>query len=255
MKNWIIVLAAVLVVLLGAFLPEVLLNRLPRPEVDMDYQQVSVSSESSSDYTWRMTCLAEHYFGEGENLLTTYISEADPNEEGSEIHTQFLTELNRLIDAGVAPEQLRQLLDGSLNYHIRYYYLFDADAVSGFRYAEFLAASTNWRVAMCLDVESGKLAKLEYGGSDLIQGGSATPQGSWYDVLREYAEYLGLSTTPIAAPEQSEEAEASPVRQYHDSCTADKRTAHMASGGNAWLEVRVLREDYLATVAVYDGGT
>lgn len=254
MKNWIIVLAAVLAVLLGAFLPEVLLSRLSHPEVDMDYQQVSVSSESSSDYTWRMKCLAEHYFGEGEHQLTTYISEVEPSEEGSEIHTQFLTELNRLEDAGVAPEQLRQLLDGNLNYHIRYYYLFDADAVSGFRFAEFLAAGTNWRIVMCLDVESGKLAKLEYGGSSLIQGGSATPLGSWYDVLREYAEYLGLNTTPIATPERPEEAEASSVRLYHDSCTADKWTARMASGGSAWLELRVLRENYVATIAVYDGG-
>ncbi len=254
MKNWIIVLLAVLVVLLGAFAPEVLLNHLSQPEVDMDYQQVSVSSESSSDYTWRMTCLAEHYFGEGEHLLPTYISEVEPSEEGNEIHTQFLTELNRLIDAGVAPEQLRRLLDGNLNYHIRFYYLFDANAVSGFRFAEFLAAGTNWRITMCLDVESGKLAKLEYGGSELIQGGSATPLGSWYDVLREYAEYLGLSTTPITTPERPEEVEASSVRQYHDSCTADKWTAPMASGGSAWLELRVLRENYLATVAVYDGG-
>lgn len=254
MKNWIIVLIAVLVVLLGAFAPEVLLNWLSHPEVDMDYQQVSVSSESSSDYTWRMTCLAEHYFGEAEHQLTTYISEAEPGEEGSELHTQFLTELDRLIDAGVAPEQLRRLLDGYAGYRIRLYYLFDTDAVSGFRFAEFVVASTNWRIVMCLDVESGKLAMLEYGGSDLIQGGSATPLGSWYDVLREYAEYLGLSTIPIATPEQPEEAEASSVRLYHDSCTADKWTAHMASGGSAWLELRVLREDYLATIAVYDGG-
>ncbi len=251
MKNWIIVLLAVLVVLLGAFAPEVLLNHLSQPEVDMDYQQVSVSSESSSDYTWRMTCLAEHYFGEGEHQLVTYISE---EEEGSEIHTQFLTELNRLIDAGVAPEQLRRMLDGSLNCHTRYYYLFDANAVSGFRFAEFQADGTNWQIAMCLDVESGKLAKLEYGGSELIQGGFAAPLRSWYDVLREYAEYLGLGTTPMTTPERPEEAEASSVRQYHDSCTADKWTARMASGGSAWLELRVLRENYLATVAVYDGG-
>jgi len=254
MKNWIIVLFAVLVVLVGAFLPEVLLNWLSHPEVDMDYQQVSVSSESSSDYTWRMTCLAEHYFGEGEHQLTTYISEVEPGEDGGELYTQFLTELNRLVDDGVAPGQLRQLLDGSPSYHIRLYYLFDADAVSGFRFAEFGAAGTNWRIVMCLDVESGKLAKLEYGGSDLIQGGFAAPLRSWYDVLRGFAEYLGLSTTPITSPEQPEEMEASSVRQYYDSCTADKWTAPMASGGSAWLELRVLREDYVATVAVYDGG-
>ncbi len=73
-------------------------------------------------------------------------------------------------------------------------------------------------------------------------------------MLRESAEYLGRSTTPITTPERPEEVEASSVRQYHDSCTADKWTAPMASGGSAWLELRVLRENYLATVAVYDGG-
>ena len=249
MKNWMVILLAAAVVIAGAFLPELLLKSNSQPELDMTYQQVTITSQSSSDYTWRMERMAEHYFGEGEQLLSTYISEETSGE--GESGEQFLAELDKLTQLGVIPEAVQEQLAGSTDYRIRYYYLFDSEAVSGFRIAEFTASATNWRIFACMDVESGKLARVDYGGSRLIPGRIAAPETSWYDVLQGYSQYLGLSTTPTAV---HSELSSSSVRQYYDENTADKWTARMASGDSAWMELRVLRSEYLATVAVYNGG-
>lgn len=249
MKNWMVILLAAIVVAAGAFLPELLLQNGSQPELDMEYQQVAITSQSSSDYAWRMERMAEHYFGEGEHLLSTYISEEVSGE--GEGYQQFAAELDNLTRLGVIPEAVQELLNGAADYRIRYYYLFDSQAVSGFRIAELTVSATNWRVFACMDVESGRLARVDYGGSKLIPGRVAAPETSWYDVLQGYAQYLGLSTTPATVqPTLS----SSSVRQYYDENTVDKWTASMATGDSAWMELRVLRSDYLATVAVYNGG-
>ncbi len=253
MKNWIIILLALLVVIAGAFLPELLLGADSLPELDLDYGQVSVTSQSSSGYTWRMEQIGEKYFGEGEHLLSTYISEEGPEQQSQEGYAQFREELGQLMDMGVIPQNIETLLEEKRDYHIRYYYLFDNESVSGFRIAEFTASAANWRISACMDVESGKLAKVEYGGSRLIPGGTVYPQSSWYDVLRGYAQYLGLDTTPNATPEAVTPT-LQQARHYYDSITVDKWTSPMVSGDSAWMELRVLREDYLATIAVYHGG-
>lgn len=249
MKNWMVILLAAIVVAAGAFLPELLLKSDSQPELDMEYQQVAITSQSSSDYTWRMERMAEHYFGEGEHLLSTYISEEVSGE--GEGYRQFAAELDNLIRLGVIPEAVQELLNGAADYRIRYYYLFDSQAVSGFRIAELTVSATNWRVFACMDVESGRLARVDYGGSKLIPGRVAAPETSWYDVLQGYAQYLGLSTTPATVQST---LSSSSVRQYYDENTVDKWSARMASGDSAWMELRVLRSDYLATVAVYNGG-
>lgn len=251
MKNWMMIGLAALVVLAGAFLPELLLTAAPPPELNMEGPQVTVTSQSSSDYTWRMERIAERYFGEGDTLLSTYISEEAGGQEDSEAAAQFRGELNKLIEAGVIPEAVGEYLETGGDYRIRYYYVFDSQTVSGFRIAELSAAATNWRLFLCMDVESGKLARVDYGGSLLIPGGVVYPETSWYDVLRGYAQYLGLSTTPSA---RQEEGPVSGVRQYYEENTADKWRAAMASGDSAWMELRILRSDYLATIAVYNGG-
>ena len=253
MKNWIIILLALLVVIAGAFLPELLLGADSLPELDLDYGQVSVTSQSSSGYTWRMEQIGEKYFGEGEHLLSTYISEEGPEQQSQEGYAQFREELGQLMDLGVIPQNIETLLEEKRDYHIRYYYLFDNESVSGFRIAEFTASAANWRISACMDVESGKLAKVEYGGSRLIPGGTVYPQSSWYDVLWGYAQYLGLDTTPNATPEAVTPT-LQQARHYYDSITVDKWTSPMVSGDSAWMELRVLREDYLATIAVYHGG-
>lgn len=253
MKNWIIILLALLVVIAGAFLPELLLGADSLPELDLDYGQVSVTSQSSSGYTWRMEQIGEKYFGEGEHLLSTYISEEGPEQQSQEGYAQFREELGQLMDLGVIPQNIETLLEEKRDYHIRYYYLFDNESVSGFRIAEFTASAANWRISACMDMESGKLAKVEYGGSRLIPGGTVYPQSSWYDVLRGYAQYLGLDTTPNATPEAVTPT-LQQARHYYDSITVDKWTSPMVSGDSAWMELRVLREDYLATIAVYHGG-
>lgn len=253
MKNWIIVLLAVLVVAGGAFLPELLLRSDAPPELNLDYGLVAVTSQSSSDYTWRMERIAEKYFGEGEHLLSTYIREEGPDQQSQEGYEQFRQELGRLLDLGAIPQSVQAVLEEIQDYRIRYYYLFDSEAVSGFRIAEFTASAANWRLSACMDVESGKLAKVDYGGSRLIPGGVAYPESSWYDVLQGYAQYLGLRTTPNATPE-AVTLTPEGARQYYDSITVDKWISPLDSGGSAWLELRVLRENSLATVAVYHGG-
>ena len=146
MKNWLIIFLVAAVVVAGAFLPEVLLNRSPLPELDMEQRELSISAQSSSDYTRRMDALGEYYFGEGLNLLSTYISQVTPEDENAEAIDQFLTEFRKLAADGVIPENAGKLLDENTNYRIRYYYMFDSQSVSGFRYAELTAAASNWRI-------------------------------------------------------------------------------------------------------------
>lgn len=250
MKNWIIVLLTLAVVVVGAFLPDLLLRDV-QPDINMDYQEVTITSETTSDYAWRMERLAEHSFGEGVHLLTTYISDAA---EDSDAGDQFLTELDRLVTAGVLSEQLRELMDESEG-SVHYYYLFDNEAVSGFRYAEFTAGSDNWKLSMIMDVESGKLARVDYQGSQKMPQDLSFPEGfsSWYDLLRSYADYLGLSTAALASTDPIETTPEGSARQYYEERTADKLAACVGSG-SAWLELRVLREAYQTSIAVYTGG-
>ena len=254
MKKWMILLLTATVVMAGAFLPGILLKASPLPVLDTDYPMLTLSSKSSSDYTWRMERIAEHYFGEGEHLLFTYIGEETPESAEAEGFGQILNQLDALAERGVLPSAVCSQLKNIRNYRINYHYLFDTQAVSGFRIAEFSASDTNWRISACMDVESGLLAKVEYGGSLLIPGGAASPESSWYDVLRGYADYLGLSTTPEKSQGDSTQLSGEGTRQYYEDHTADIWRARMASGDSAWMELRVIRGDYTAVIAVYDGG-
>lgn len=253
MRNILIILLTLVIVAAGAFLPEWLLKHDNMPEIKMDYQTVSVTSESSSDYAWRMQQIGEHYYGEGENLLTTFISEIDPNEPGNEAKPQFLGELSRLISDGVLPPELWNMVADGADCWIRYYYLFDGQAVSGFRIAEMVASAYNWKMTLCMDVESGKLARVVYSGKTLIPGEQAAPPGSdsWYDCLRRYADYLGLSSTGL--PNREQIGDIAGTRKYYDEHTADKLTAAIA-GGTDWLELRAILGSHTLEIAVYDGG-
>lgn len=249
MRNLIIILLTVLVVITGAFLPEILLKRDTEPVVNMDYQQVSITSQSSSDYAWRMERIGEHYFGEGEHLLMTYISEVESSDTDNEIVT-LQAELNGLIAQGVVHPAVGEML-ADQPMRVRYYYLFDSEAVSGFRIAELEASGVGWDVSLCVDVVSGKLAKIHYGGSRLIPGGNAVPVGNsgWYDMLRGYADYLGLGNS---IPTVQTDSADQPARRYYELSTADRLTAHLT--GSEWLEVRALKESGGLTLCVYNGG-
>lgn len=251
MKNWLIILLAAAVVAAGAFLPGLLLKASPAPELDMDYPDLSVSSQSSSDYAWRLDTMAEFYFGEGENLRNTYISQTSA-EEGGQDFAMMMQQLESLTETGTVPDGVRQLLADCQDYRIRYYYMFDSQTVSGFRYAELMAAGMNWRVFLVMDVESGKLIRVDYGGSKLFPGGDVLPQGSWYEVLRSFGQYLGLSDQ--ATLTGAVEAQSEGARKYYDSNTADVRRAPVINGYGSWVELRVLRENYTVTVTVYRGG-
>lgn len=251
MKNWIILTLAAAVVIAGALLPELLLKWSAPPELEMDYQQVVITSQSSSDYTWRMDTLAEHYFGEGEDLRNTYISQTTAEDGQGEEYHQFLTELNQLVSSGVAPETVKTLLEETPDYRICYYYLFDSASVNGFRYAELTAAGTNWRLFLSMDVESGKLVRVDYGGSRLYPGGDVLPQSSWYDVLYGFGDYLGLSSSnAVLETERSSQG----ARVYYDANTAETWNARVNGSNSAWAELRVLKENYTAIITVYRGG-
>lgn len=252
MKNWLLILLVAAVVIAGAFLPELLLNLSTLPEMDMDYRELSISSESSSDYSWRLDTLAEFYFGEGVDLLNTYISQTAGEDGNDEAFGQFKTEFEKLTQAGAVPEAAEKLLAETTDYRIRYYYMFDNTAVSGFRFAELTAAASNWRIFLCMDMESGKLVRVDYGGSLLFPGGQVSPQTSWYDVLRVFGDYLGLSDQQL--PAVADQDASAGARKYYDDNTADLRRAELRSGDGAWLEIRALKENFAATVTVYRGG-
>ena len=252
MKNWLIIFLVAAVVIAGAFLPEVLLSRSPLPELNLSQQELAISAQSSSDYTHRMDALGEYYFGEGLNLLSTYISQVTPEEGGTEAIEPFLTEFRKLASDGVIPDAVGQLLDENADYRIRYYYMFDSQSVSGFRYAELTAAASNWRIFLCMDMDSGKLVRVDYGGSLLFPNGQVSPQTSWYDVLRTFGTYLGLSDTPLTAGKAESLSEG--ARKYYDSNTADFRRVSVPLGGSAWVELRALKENYSAIITVYRGG-
>lgn len=250
MKNWMILILAAAVVVAGAFLPELLMKWSAPPELEMDYQQVVITSQSSSDYTWRMDTLAEHYFGDGEELRNTYISQTAAEDGQGEEYHQFLSELTQLVSSGVVPETVKTLLEESPDYRICYYYMFDSVAVNGFRYAELTAAGTNWRIFLSMDVESGKLVRLDYGGSRLYPGGEVLPQSSWYDVLHAFGSYLGLSDSgAILKTEQPSQG----ARVYYDAATADTWSARVSGSDSAWVELRALKENYTAIITVYRG--
>lgn len=263
MKNLLIVLLTVLIVALGAFLPGLLMQVGSEPEIELDYQQVSITSESSSDYAWRMEQIAERYYGDGENQLATYISqttfhaeeEEDTERQDTEELERFFTELEELVRAGVIPGELLDRIRMAETTRISYYYVFDETAASGFRVAELRTATDAMEIQLAMDMQSGKLAKISYSGSDLQKENIYFPENfsSWYDVLRVYADYLGLSSQGISVPDVQLEASDSSVRRFYEDITADKLAAHVTSGGNSWLELRILRDPYDVAVAVYRG--
>lgn len=246
MKNWLIILLVAAVVIGGAFLPELLLMCSPPPELNMQVQQVAVTALNSSDYIWRMDTLAESWFGEGEQLRTTYISQPSAEDGQGEEYALFLSEFDRLSQSGILPRQVRELLREDTDCRIRIYYMFDSLAVNGFRYGELTASGSGWKLSAFMDMESGRIVRLDYGGTGI---GTAA-QSSWYDVLRSFGQYLGLSDTASAGTA----VETQGARKYYDSVTVDRRTAPIGSGGSAWLELRVLRENDGVRITVYRGG-
>lgn len=248
MRNLIIIALTALLVAACAFLPELFLRNTTLPELEQ--QSITVTADTTSDYAWRMGRIGEYYYGDGENLLTTYISQVSAEEAGEESWNQFFSELNQLTAAGVVPSTVSELLVENTNYRIRYYYLFDSEALSGFRIAEFVASGKEWAVNLCMDVDSGKLAKVEYSGSRLIPSNDAYPENftSWYDVLRGYGEYLGLTGIPKPVVVQPQ----TQARLYYDSNTADQWFGTTTS--TAWMELRVLRENLKLTITVYNAG-
>ena len=150
------------------------------------------------------------------------------------------------------PDDRGQQQQRRADYRIRYYYMFDSQSVSGFRYAELTAAASNWRIFLCMDMDSGKLVRVDYGGSLLFPNGQVSPQTSWYDVLRAFGTYLGLSGTPLTAGKAESLSEG--ARKYYDSNTADFRRVSVPLGGSAWVELRALKENYSAIITVYRGG-
>lgn len=256
MKNLLIVLLTAAIVIAGAFLPKYLLEKSGTPELDMNYQQVTVNSESSSDYAWRMEQIAEHYYGDGSSQLSTYYSTLEEENEREELWDQFLRELFQLSEQKVlAPDILPEIKEVP-DYSIRLFYIFDSDTVSGFNVAELTAAAGDWQLTATMDVESGKLARIQtlgkqWGSANFLRSPEAS---SWYDSLRGYADYLGMEQSSIRVPDREGDPAALTVRKYFEEKTLDRLAANITGQGNTWMELRALQETNQASICVYQGG-
>lgn len=253
MRNLLIVLLTVVIVAACAFLPGFLLERAPDPELELNGSQVSIASESASGYAWRMSRIAANRFGGSLPIFETYIPQPY-DEETEELKVRFRKELAELCAAGVLPEGLSELPGLEENVFINYYYVVDTAAFRGFRIATFLMDSGQLHLEMTMDIESGKLAYVEFGGGALTSMGAISARSSsWYDVLRSYADYLGLSSGAISVPPQEDtETEEGPWL-YYSEITADRLAVPTSAGEETWLELRVLRDSYQVILAVYRG--
>lgn len=253
MRNLILILLTILIVITGVFLPGLLLKNASAPEIKLDYQEVNITSETSSDFPWRMARMGDNYYGDNPNLLRTFISReeedgVEPTEESLERREPFLKELQLLADRKVISQELVDALGEIEAFSVSYYYLFDSAAVSGFRIAEYHISDRGWEFSATIDVESGKLGRIYSSGRHFGYRSNFTAESaSWYDVVRHYADYLGMSQTAFTA-----EGESSPLQGYHDKITADRLAATIS--GTDWLEVRAMSENASVTLCVYRGG-
>lgn len=248
MRNLLIILLVAALVVSGAFLPQYLLGREQLPELEGEYQLVSVTSEDSSDYAWKMEMLGDHYYSDREDLMSSYISGAFSEEESSGVRHQFETELAELVRKRVISTELLDAVLAAEEYQLNCFYIFDTKDLTGFRIAVLTVSAKGYTVDMTMELESGKLGRLEATVSTW-QKLSVRPDTvtSWYDTLRSYADYLGLSQGVAEIREEK------PDSAYTEKITVDQLTAQLPNS-DAWLQVRALQHGITTTICVYQGG-
>lgn len=250
MRNLLIVLLTVLIVAAGLFLPQLLLGREKLPELDTQYQMVTVTSEDSSDYAWRMQMIGDHYYADRDDLMSSYISGAFSQVELYDLRIQFEEELEKLAERKVISEEmLKEILEED-SFTVNCFYIFDTNDLAGFRIAVMNFASSGWSASITMDLESGKLGRIEF-KAEQWRKLSFRPDTvySWYDIVRGYADYLGLAQAAFQMrPDEI------PATEYYEKITADSLIAKVDGSGDAWLETRVLQSGLTTTLCVFQGG-
>lgn len=262
MRNLLIVLLTAVLVVVGAFLPRLLLDNAMEPELELEYQQVAISAETSSDYAWRMERIATYQYGDDPDLLSTYIPVDMNSDDARELQEQLMKQIAVLADQGVLSQTIAAelLTDENLQWDVHCFYLFDQGAINGLRIAMFDVMRTfangviDQQFYATMDVESGKICSLHTVGS--VWGINANLFGqeasSRYDILRAFADYLGLSSGAITAPAIDKN---NPGRNYYESYTVERLAANLPTSGSAWLETRIMiPSPDSAFLCVFQGG-
>lgn len=248
MRNLLMILLVAALVISGAFLPQYLLNRETLPSLEGEYQLVNVTSSDSSDYAWKMEMLGDHYYSDRDDLMSSYISGAFTEEESRGVRRQFETELAELVRNRILSTEVLDAVLSAEEYELNCFYIFDTKDLTGFRIAVLTVKDKGFSIDMTMELESGKLGRIET-SVHTWQKLSFRPDSvtSWYDTLRSYADYLGLSQGTF----QMQETE--PDSAYAEKITVDRLTAKLP-GSDAWLEVRALQHGITTTLCVYQGG-
>lgn len=249
MKNFLAILLTLAVAAAGFLLPEWLLREERLPTVELEASPVQISSDTSSDYVWRMQQLADDVYGDRADLLSTYIGMSFSEEQLEELHAEFVKQLELLAQSSVVDSELVEWVTEAESRTVNCYYLFDGTAVNGLRMAQLRVGTTHWNLTAHMDLESGKLSRLTVSGTPgYLPTFRPRTVYSWYDMLRGYADYLGLAqANPQLAP-----GIADSPREYYETITADRLCAAASSGG--WLETRILQDNTGTTLCVFRAG-
>lgn len=254
MRNLLIVLLAVLIVAAGFFLPGMLLERSGEAKIELDYQQVAVTSEQASDYAWRMERIGAYYFGDDPQLLTTYISVDADSEEMRLARQKFRESFTELTWRNVMSLQLQEAIEAAEEEEkaeIVFYYVFDSESLNGLKIAEYQIREDGWVFSAVMDMESGRVAKLSSKGKVTFKSEEAA---SWGAVLRGFGDYLEVGNFDFKVPESGKrDADFDPVA-YYDRFTQEAQAGLLNVSSGQWLEIRLLQNENEYTVCVFRGG-
>lgn len=242
-------LLAAVVVFAGWFLPGFVLNRMGTPNFTMEYQTVEVSSQTSSDYVWRLKTEVRQLLYQRTSLAEPYqdtaITDRYSEEEQGLLIAQALREFRTLAEGNVFPSTVLDMMEEA-DSSVVVLYLFDPSTLRGFSYARFSfvldksgkKGGTYQAVDLVSDLSSGKIIGLCcYGFSpDQIESGYSGDTWFWHDPLRGFADYLGLGadTTENLIGEAAPEAYS-----YADEYTVDLLGVG-SPDGSGWFELRTV---------------
>lgn len=249
MRNLLIVLLTVVIVVMGALLPQFLLGRTSTPALDTDYQQLSITSEDSSDYAWRLEMIGDHYYADRSDLMSSYISGAFNEAELYELRVQFEEQLEEMTKKRILAPKLLDEIRQAESFTINCFYVFDTKDLAGFRIAVINLSGTGWSTNITMDLESGKVARIEV-TRESWKNLPFRPESvvSWYDTLRSFADYLGMAQTEFQLRDQDAD-----TTEYYEKITQDRLSA-LVAGSPSWVQTRVLQNSYTTTLCVFQGG-
>lgn len=250
-----IFLAAV-TVFAGWFFPEFALTKAGTPNFPLNYQTVEVSSQDSTDYFWRLKTAVRNQMGitanmESPGFQETVITDRYTEEEQGILTNQALKEARTLVDAGVFPSTVLDMMREAVS-QIEVLYLFDSNTLRGFPYVRFYfyldrdeikgsekTAYTYQTVFLNTDLSSGKIFGLSCYGfpPEEIEKGYADEGWFWHDPLRSFADYLGLGADTSA----NLEGESAPEADDYVFADTVGIQGVESPDGNGWFELRVMQ--------------